>query len=100
MTDISPWAVDVSFADVESTGFKGVLGGLFGSGSKGTEGEKGGTDGAELAASDVFKQVQLYGPNTPLPLKKTLSITRSADFEVNVPSLPIELEVAIHGWHI
>eukprot|EP00904_Undaria_pinnatifida_P004668 jgi/Undpi1/14201/HiC_scaffold_9.g03850.m1 len=81
MTDLTPWAVDLSFADLDSTGFKGVLGGLFGGGKKG----EGGDDAAALApAGEVFKEVQLYGENAPLPLKKTLSITRSTDFEVNV----------------
>ncbi|CAB1098258.1 HSP70 [Ectocarpus sp. CCAP 1310/34] len=81
MTDITPWAVDLSFADLdESKGFKGVLGGLFGGGKK---------DGKDAAptlktAGEVFKEVPLYGENTPLPLKKTLSITRSENFEVNV----------------
>lgn len=76
---MTPWAVDLSFADLESTGFKGVLGGLFGGGKK-----EGGGDGsaAAPAAGEVFKQVPLYGANAPLPLKKTLSITRSEDFEV------------------
>lgn len=79
MTDLTPWAVDLSFADLDSTGFKGVLGGLFGGGKKG----EGGDDAAALApAGEVFKEVQLYGENAPLPLKKTLSITRSTDFEV------------------
>lgn len=81
LTDITPWAVDVSFADVEQTGFMGVLGGLFG-GKKDKEGAEAESDGTETGAGDVFKRVQLYGANTPLPLKKTLSITRSADFEV------------------
>lgn len=76
---MTPWAVDLSFADVAPSGFKGVLGGLFG-GKKGGEGEG---DAAEAApAGAVFKEVPLYGANTPLPLKKTLSITRSDDFEV------------------
>lgn len=79
MTDVTPWAVDLSFADLdESKGFKGVLGGLFGGGKK---------DGKDPAptlktAGEVFKEVPLYGENTPLPLKKTLSITRSENFEV------------------
>ncbi|CAM9469770.1 unnamed protein product [Ascophyllum nodosum] len=73
LTDITPWAVDLSFADLASMGFKGVLGGLFG-----------GDGSASAPAGEVFKEVQLYGANTPLPLKKTLSITRSKDFEVNV----------------
>lgn len=79
MTDVTPWAVDLSFADLdESKGFKGVLGGLFGGGKK---------DGKDAAptlktAGEVFKEVPLYGENTPLPLKKTLSITRSENFEV------------------
>lgn len=80
LTDITPWAVDLSFADLESTGFKGVLGGLFGGG----KGAEGGGDGSATAplAGEVFKQVPLYGANSPLPLKKTLSITRSENFEV------------------
>eukprot|EP00903_Cladosiphon_okamuranus_P014439 g13397.t1 len=80
MTDVTPWAVDLSFADLESTGFKGVLGGLFGGGKKDVD-----ASGPTLQTSGaVFKQVPLYGENTPLPLKKTLSITRSDNFEVNV----------------
>ncbi|CAM9929756.1 unnamed protein product [Pylaiella littoralis] len=80
MTDVTPWAVDLSFADLESTGFKGVLGGLFGGG------KKDGSDSASTLYSTgaIFKEVPLYGDNTPLPLKKTLSITRSENFEVNV----------------
>ena len=77
MTDITPWAVDLSFADLDSTGFKGVLGGLFG-GSKGVD-----AVAAVAPAGEVFKQVPLYGANAPLPLKKTLSITRSTDFEAS-----------------
>lgn len=77
MTDITPWAVDLSFADLDSTGFKGVLGGLFG-GGKGVD-----AVAALAPAGEVFKQVPLYGANAPLPLKKTLSITRSTDFEVS-----------------
>lgn len=78
MTDVTPWAVDLSFADLESTGFKGVLGGLFGGGKK--DGDESAT--TLQAAGAVFKEASLYGENTPLPLKKTLSITRSEDFEV------------------
>lgn len=79
MTDVTPWAVDLSFADLESMGFKGVLGGLFGGGSK-----DGDASGPTLqTAGAVFKEVPLYRENTPLPLKKTLSITRSENFEVS-----------------
>lgn len=91
MTDVTPWAVDLSFADLESTGFKGVLGGLFGGGKK---------DGGESArtlysAGAVFKEVPLYGENTPLPLKKTLSITRSENFEVGKRSRALALTDSI-----
>lgn len=78
MTDVTPWAVDLSFADLESTGFKGVLGGLFGGAKKDGDGSA----PTLQAVGAVFKQAPLYGENTPLPLKKTLSITRSEDFEV------------------
>lgn len=79
MTDVTPWAVDLSFADLESTGFKGVLGGLFGGAKK--DGDASGPTLQTVGA--VFKEVPLYGENTPLPLKKTLSITRSENFEVS-----------------
>lgn len=79
MTDVTPWAVDLSFADLESTGFKGVLGGLFGGGKK----DKDASAPTLQMAGAVFKEAPLYGENTPLPLKKTLSITRSEDFEVS-----------------
>lgn len=82
LTDITPWAVDLSFADLDSSGFKGVLSGLFGGGKKEGDGSYAGP-----AAGEVFKEVPLYGANTPLPLKKTLSITRSEDFEVRFQDL-------------
>lgn len=87
MTDLTPWAVDLSFADLEtSTGFKGVLGGLFSKKAAAAEGKEGGEAavGEGAVAGEVFKQAQLYGPNTPVPFKKTLSITRTTDFEVRV----------------
>lgn len=62
---------------MDSTGLKGVLGGLFG-GGKGVD-----AVAAVAPAGEVFKQVPLYSANAPLPLKKTLSITRSTDFEVS-----------------
>lgn len=77
LTDITPWAVDLSLADIEADGPKGVLGNLFGSG-----GDAAGVGKGALPVGPVFKEVQLYGPNTPVPFKKTLSITRSSDFEV------------------
>lgn len=86
MTDLTPWAVDLSFADLgASTGFKGVLGGLFGK-KAAADGKEGGEAavGDGVVVGEVFKQAPLYGPNTPMPFKKTLSITRTTDFEVRV----------------
>lgn len=92
---MTPWAVDLSFADLESTGFKGVLGGLFGGGG----GKKDGDDSGPTlqTAGAVFKEVPLYGENTPLPLKKTLSITRSENFEVREVCRRDERWMALSG---
>ncbi|CAN0307512.1 unnamed protein product, partial [Discosporangium mesarthrocarpum] len=75
MSDITPWAVDVSFRDATPSEFKGVLGGLFGGGG-----------GSKDGASDVpvGDEASLYKANTPLPVKKTLAITHTTDFEVSL----------------
>lgn len=86
MTDLTPWAVDLSFADLDTAGgFKGVLGGLFGGGKTVGDGAEGGAEGGGVEsafAGEMFKEASLYGANTPMPFKKTLSITRTNDFEV------------------